>query len=190
LHGKHLKDFLTKNLIRFLEANMFAVGTRILGRQKRVTQRMALGFVMKCTKAKIVMAQAVETASSIQADGRAGAVLHAGGGLENSENRMSTFLNDNPAVVAVKLVVCLLEKRPNEEGFRLGFTTIHGPDSGELLETISWVSTGGLRTMVQAIAALAESPRMPTAVNPTFVFKTRFDLDEETYDEALDAVRG
>jgi hypothetical protein len=42
---------------------------------------------------------------------------------------------------------------------------------------------------MQAIAGFAESPRMPTAAKPTFVFPTRFSLDEDTYDEASEGVR-
>jgi hypothetical protein len=104
---------------------------------------MALGFVASCTIAKIVMSQTVENTSSDHADGRAGAGLQAGGGLENSENSESTYFNESPAVVAVKLVVCLLEKRPNEDHCKLGITCIHGPDSVELRDTISWVLNGG-----------------------------------------------
>jgi hypothetical protein len=77
MHGNHLQDFLTRNIIKFLEANLTAVGNKILRGQVTGTQRMALGFVAKCTTAKIVMSQTVEKTSSNQADGRAGAGLQA-----------------------------------------------------------------------------------------------------------------
>jgi hypothetical protein len=168
-HRSYLQDFLKRNIIKFLEENP-SVGDRILGRQAlqaHGTQRMALGFVARCTTANVVMSQTVDNTSSNQADGR------AGGGLENSENRKSTYFNEKPAVVAVKLVVCLLEKRPNQDKCKLGVTTIHGPDSVQLRETMSWVSTGGLRKIAQAIAGLAER-RMPTIAEPTLVFPTFF----------------
>jgi hypothetical protein len=150
---------------------------------------MALGFVASCTIAKIVMSRTVENTSSDHADGRAGAGLQAGGGLENSENSESTYFNESPAVVAVKLVVCLLEKRPNEDHCKLGFTCIHGPDSVELRDTISWVSNGGLRKkMAQALAGLVER-RMPPTGKPTLVFPRSLSLDEATYDVASDAAR-
>jgi hypothetical protein len=71
LHGSHLQDFLNSNIMRFIEANPTTLGNKLRG-----TQRMALGFVAKCTKAKIVMKQTVEKTSSNQAHGRAGADVH------------------------------------------------------------------------------------------------------------------
>jgi hypothetical protein len=101
----------------------------------------------------------------------------------------STFLNEDPAVVVVKLLVCMLEKRPNQ-GFRLGYATVDGPDSEELRDTISWLLTGQMRKKIgQAIAALAGVPRMPTAATSTIVFPRYFPLYEETFDQASDAVR-
>jgi hypothetical protein len=70
IHGNHLQDFLTRNIMSFLEKNMGAVGCRILGEQLRGRPRlMALGFVVKCTKAEVYVKQRVEKTSSNQAHG-------------------------------------------------------------------------------------------------------------------------
>jgi hypothetical protein len=190
MHGNSLQTFLERNLGEFLEANLVAVGHKVLGREGRGTQRMAVGFVAKCSKAQIVMSQKVKKASSKRAGGQAGAGLHAGGGLENPKTGTSAFFNANPAVVGVKLCVCLLEKRPSDNNFRLGFTTFHGPDSPELRDTMSWIGTGRMRMkLVQAIEALAQMPRMPTTARPTFMIPRNLPLDEDSFDIASDGVR-
>jgi hypothetical protein len=193
MHGNSLQTFLDRNIGEFLEANLAAVGNEVLGGEGRGTQRMALGFVAKCSKAQIVMSQRVKKASSNRASGQAGTGLQsvqAGGGLENSNTGTSAFFNANPAVVGVKLFVCLLEKRPSDNNFRLGFATVHGPDSPKLRDTISWVGSGRMRKkLVQAMEALAQMPRMPTTARPTFMIPRHLPLDEDTFDIASDGVR-